>query len=84
MTESKVPVLKIRFGNGEIRTITNNSNNVKISSDGKEITYTYKITSQDKGALNLVSYQGTVYNVAGVSKKIENSILSGKLTIANQ
>lgn len=84
MKASKVPVLKIKFGNGEIRTISNNSKNVEISSNGKEIIYTYKITSKDKGTLQLVSYTGTVYNVSGVGKKISSNILTGKLIIVNQ
>ena len=78
---SPAPELKIKFGDGEERTIPRNSNNITVN--GNVITYKYTVQSGDNGVLAVSSYTGTMYDKAGNALVLTTRVLGGNTITAD-
>ena len=78
ITATKMPTLKIKFGTGTEREVTNGV------LSGSQITYTYTIQSGDKGQLLTSSLSGgDVKDATGNSAKLTCPTISGSAIVAN-
>ena len=74
---NSAPKLNIKFGNGE------NRESIFVSVNGSYITYSYTIQEGDNGLLNLVKYNGVVYNPSGYKTTIISATLGGNVITAD-
>ena len=74
---NSAPKLNIKFGNGENREA------IFVSVNGSYITYSYTIQEGDNGLLNLVKYNGVVYNSSGYKTTIIGETLGGNTITAD-
>ncbi len=65
------PVLTIKIGNGEAKTVTVDT----VTSN--TITYKYTLTAEDKGLIQLVSYVGTVTLADGTTENVSFTSTDG-------
>lgn len=80
ITGTLVPTLKIKFGNGEERSITNGT----IHGNESYIEYSYNIQPTDKGQLSTVSFTGgNIVDTNGNSAILSCPIISGSIIKAN-
>ena len=78
ITGDKVPTLKIKFGTGEERSISNGKIN------GNKIEYTYTIVKGDQGKLAVTGYTGgTIKDLAGNDATISSKAISGNTITAD-
>lgn len=67
---STFPVLEIKIGNGDVRTLTG-------VPGRKTVTYTYTVELEDEGQLTAVSFVGTVYDMLGKFTSFTEAELTG-------
>lgn len=65
-----LPVLKIQIGDGAVRTLQGVPNK-------KTIIYTYVVQLEDYGEIDVVSFEGTVYDLLDKFSVLENANLTG-------
>ena len=82
ITGTSVPTLKIRFGESDIRNVTNGT--IGADYDNKTIVYSYNLQPGDVGQLQLVSFEGgTIKDEEGNDAELSCPILTGNTIKAN-
>ncbi len=83
---SKVPTLKIKFGDSEERSLTNGTikNDYYLTTENGVIIYSYNIQAGDEGQLAVVSLTGgNITDEKGNEAKISCPVLTGNTIKAN-
>lgn len=84
VTGTSVPTLKIKFGNGEVRSLTNGTihNGAEIGTYDQYIEYSYNIQTGDNGYLTVSGLEGgTITDVDGNSAILSAPELTGSISI---
>lgn len=86
ITATQVPTLKIKFGSGSERTISEGTiYNTYTYYGDHYIEYLYNIQSTDKGQIATVSYEGgDVKDTSGNSATLSCPVITGKVIKANE
>lgn len=77
LDKNSVPVLKIRIGDGEVKTVGYKSN------DKNTITYIYTVSTGDNGKVIVDGFEGVVYDIAGNETTLGKQTVSGNNVIAD-
>lgn len=72
-----VPELVIKIGDGEEKEVAT------AVIEGNKITYTYIVTEEDEGKLELVSYKGSVQDLAGNRTDVDVTAMTGSEIVIN-
>lgn len=86
ITGTTTPTLKIKFGDGSVRSLTNGliHNEVAGAFGFHDVTYTYTIQSDDKGQLATVSLEGgTLVDESGNAAILSCPLITGSAIVAN-
>ena len=83
ITATQVPTLKIKFGSGSERTISEGT--IYNTYNSHYIEYLYNIQSTDKGQIATVSYEGgDVKDTSGNSATLSCPVITGNVIKANE